>query len=177
MKTPYQYIIKPAGERYNNEKDGLIVNATMDETDFKYTNRIGEVVALPVRNEAKLKVGDKVIVHHNTFRKWFNVKGLLKDSSNFVTGNLFNVGTDMMYAYDRGEGWTPIEDWIFVKPIDKHEEDLWNLDQYETQVGVVKIANKWVGKKVFFDKMCEYKFEIDGEIIYRMREYDLQLVL
>ena len=177
MKTPYQYIIKPVGERYNNEKDGLIVNTTMDETDFKYTNRVGEVVALPVRNEAKLEIGDKVITHHNTFRKWFNVRGNLKDSSNYVRDDMFQVNTDMIFAYDRGDGWKPIEDWIFVKPIENGGENIWNLDMYETQMGEIVIANNLVGEKVFYDKYCDYKFEIDGEVIYRMREMDLQLIL
>ena len=82
--TVNQYIIKPHGSRYINEKDGVIINTTNDETDFKYVNRIGEVVMVPRNNYASLEIGDKVIVHHNTFRKWFNVRGLLKDSSNFV---------------------------------------------------------------------------------------------
>ena len=165
------------GERYNNEIDGLIVNTTMDETDFKYTNRIGEVVALPARNTAGLEVGDKVIVHANTFRKWFNVKGNLKDSSNFIKKGLFQVTTDMVFAYNRGDGWKTIEDWIFVKPIESKGITLNNIGKHETQVGIVKLANKYVGEKVFFEKYCEYEFEIDGELLYRMSEHNLQLLL
>ena len=176
MRTPYQYLIEPEGDRYNNERDGLIVNTTMDETDFKYTNRIGRVIGLPAR-DGVLEVGDKVIVHHNTFRKWFNVRGNLKDSANFVKKGVFQAMEDTIYAYDRGDGWKTIEDWVFVKPIENEGKDIWNIGEYETQIGFVKYANSHVGKKVFFDKHSEYRFDIDGEILYRMREQDLMLLL
>ena len=177
MLTINQYIIKPHGSRYLNEKDGVIINTTNDETDFKYVNRIGEVVMVPRNNYANLEVGDKVIVHHNTFRKWFNVRGLLKDSSNFVGDNQFQVHTDQLYAYNRGDGWKTVEDWIFVKPIENDYITLDNIGQYVVQTGTIKFANDHIGQDVYFSKKSEYKFEIDGEILYRMRERDIMLFI
>ena len=177
MLTINQYLIKPDGARYLNEKDGVIVNTTNDETDFKYVNRIGEVIAVPRDNYANLEVGDKVIVHHNTFRKWWNVRGLLKDSANFVKENTFQVHTDQLYAYNRGEGWKTVDDWIFVKPIENEYITLDNIGQYVVQTGIVKFANDHIGQEVFFDKKSEYKFEIDGEILYRMKERDIMLFI
>ena len=48
-------------------KMGLLLTPLTTETDFKYVNRIGEVVMVPRDNYLGLEVGDKVIVHHNTF--------------------------------------------------------------------------------------------------------------
>ena len=178
MSTINQYIIKPLGDRYNNEKDGVIINTTNDETDFKYVNRLGEVVMVPINNHAGLEVGDKVIVHHNTFRKWFNVRGHLKDSANFIKKGLFQADVDQIFAYDRGDGWKPIYDWVFVEPI---ERDDWvtldDISQYQTRTGTIRIANAHVGDEVYFDKGSEYRFEIDGKILYRMKINDLMILI
>ena len=132
---------------------------------------------MPAANYANLQIGDKVIVHHNTFRKWFNVKGHLKDSSNFVKKDTFQATTDMIFAYDRGDGWKPVEDWIFVKPIPKSVEDIWNTGTHETQTGIIKIGDEHVGEKVMFEEWCEHKYIIDGELLYRMSKHNLLLLL
>lgn len=185
MTTPYDYIIKPIGERYNNVKKiegiDLIVNTTLDETDFKYTNRIGEVIAVP-RKGGELKVGDHVIVHHNTFRKWTNVRGTLKDSSNFVKEGHFLVGPEQLFAYDRGEGWVSLEDYCFVEP-EEVERDPSNLYLTASQLskthsknfGRVYISNPIleaqgvsVGDRVFFNSTASYRFDVDGKVLYKM---------
>lgn len=132
---------------------------------------------MPAANYANLQIGDKVILHHNVFRKWFNVKGHLKDSSNFVKKDTFQANTDMIFAYDRGDGWKSVDGWIFVKPIEKSIEDIWNTGNHETQTGIVKIADEHVGEKVFFEEWCEHKYYIDGELLYRMHKDNLLLLL
>lgn len=185
MKTPYDYIIKPIGDRYNNTKKiediDLIVNSTIDEKDFKYTNRIGEVIAIP-RKGGLLEVGDRVIVHHNTFRKWTNVHGILKDSSNFIKENHFLAGADQIFAFDKGEGWVSVEDYCFVEP-DEVERDPNNLyltakdvsRTHSANLGRVYITNPIltaqgvsVGDKVFFDEKARYRFDVDGKVLYKM---------
>ena len=180
MKTLYEYVIKPHGERYNNTKQiegkELIVNTRIDETDFKFTNRIGEVVIVP--RDGKLQVGDKVIVHHNTFRRWYNVRKKLKDSSNMIKENTFSADLDMIYAYDRGEGWVTLEDYCFIKPIPKKETIFHEEGLYEPLTGIVKYSNPIleqqgvkVGDTVVFSKNSEYKFEIEGEVLYKMSAF------
>ena len=176
------YIVEPAGERYNNSKkiedSELILNTTMDETDYKYTNRIGVIKGLPRRNSI-LREGDRVIVHHNTFRKWFNVRGKLKDSANFVKRDHFYVGFDQIFAYDRGDGWKCLEDYCFIKPIEKEETDLLlDTNKNENKVGIVKFGNKileeqgiYEGDKIFFQGQAEYVFKIDDEILWKMSAF------
>lgn len=172
------YLVTPDGERYNNVKkiEGkeIIVNTTMDETDFKHTNRVGIVTGCP-RREGILKEGDKVIVHHNSFRKWYNVKGNLKDSANFIKEGTFSIGVDQIFAYDRGDGWVSLEDFCFIKPIDKDTDFLYDTDKYQAKMGIVKITNPIleeqgvsVGDKIFFGGQAEYRFDIDGETLWKM---------
>ena len=175
------YLIEPEGDRYNNVKKiagkEIIINSTTDETDFKYTNRIGVVNGTPKR-EGILEVGDRVIVHHNSFRKWFNIHGKLKDSTNYIKEGVFSIGPDQIFAYDRGDGWVCLEDFCFIKPIEKEKGLTFNIKQFESNVGVVKISNPIlesqgvnVGDKILFTGPAEYKFNIDGEILYKMSAF------
>lgn len=181
LKTPRLYLVAPDGERYNNVKQiegkDIIVNSTMDETDFKHTNRVGIIIGCPKRGGV-LKEGDKVIVHHNSFRKWFNVRGMLKDSANFIKEGTFALGLDQIFAYDRGDGWVALEDYCFIKPIDKITDFLFDTDKYQSKEGTVKINNPIlekqgiaVGDKVFFVGAAEYRFEIEDETLWKMSAF------
>ena len=190
MKAVNEYLIQPLGERYNNVKQiggkDVIVNTTMDETDFKYTNRIAEVVAVP-RYEEVLEVGDKIIVHHNTFRKWFNVRGHLKNSSNFIKEGQFFAEPDMIFAYNRGDGWVTLSDYCFIEHQDVKENAFGLLvdDKKCTFQGKVHFTNPIlevqgvkVGDNVVFDRTAAYKFEIDGKTLYKMSAHrNIKLVL
>ena len=181
MQTPYQYLVEPIGERYNNVKKSkdteLIINTTRDETDFKYTNRLGRVVGIP-RRPGLLERGDEVIVHHNTFRKWFNVRGKLKDSANFVKEGNFYVGDEQIFAFRRGDGeWQCIEDYCFIEP-NTGEFGLYHTDDkdgYSVTRGKVYLNNPIlesqgvsVGDEVVFNKSAAYRFDLFGKVLYKM---------
>ena len=75
MKSVYNFVVAPKGERYNNKKkvaDGeLILNTEI--YNHQYVNREAIVVSIPVVGNTDIKPGDTVIVHHNVFRRWHNV--------------------------------------------------------------------------------------------------------
>ena len=72
MKSLYNFIIKPHGERYNNKKKigdkELILNAEISH--HEYVNREAVVIETPIVNKTNIKKGDIIIVHHNIFRRW-----------------------------------------------------------------------------------------------------------
>ena len=86
MKSIYGFLIKPIGERYNNVKKigdkELILNTEV--YNHQYINREAEVLSVPKIGETDIKVGDTVVVHHNIFRRWHNVKGIEKNSRSFI---------------------------------------------------------------------------------------------
>ena len=178
MRPIYDYVIVPDGERYNDVKkigdSELILFAGISEKDHSFTNRIGKVVGIPVK-PGVIEVGDKVIVHHNTFRRWYNARKKLKDSSNLIKDNEFSVQEDQFYAYNKGNGWVTVEDFCFIKPIPLQVSGFEIADQYQNQVGTVHITNQHleeqgvgIGDKVWFSKNSEYEFEIDGVLCYKM---------
>ena len=77
MKSLYNFIIKPLNKRYDNtvkvDNKNLIVNTQVE--DFKFISREAEVVSIPSAFDTVIEVGDKIIVHHNIFRRWYDQRG------------------------------------------------------------------------------------------------------
>lgn len=180
MRPLFSTLVVPKGNRYNNTKNGFIVNTTIDEKDFHYTNRIGVVTVLP-KQASILEVGDEIIVHHNVFRKYWGFQGLLRTSSNDIDTGEFSVNDDQIFAYKRNDVWTAIDDWVFVKPIKKEH----GLIQYDFETHVKLEGNIVFGApegfktsdRVVFRPFSEYEFDIEGEILYRMHRNDLTAIL
>ena len=73
MKSLYNFVISPLGERYNNIKKvgnkELILNTEI--YNHEYINREAIVISCPLLIETDIKPGDKVIVHHNVSNQEF----------------------------------------------------------------------------------------------------------
>ena len=91
MKSVYNFVVTPKGERYNNKKkvDGgeLILNTEI--YNHQFVNRIAVVKSIPMIGDTEIQPGDEVIVHHNIFRRWHNVKGIEKNSKSFFDENTY----------------------------------------------------------------------------------------
>ena len=76
MNPRWNYLIKPEGKEYNNTKkiagQDFIVNTTIE--DAKFCESSGYCVcASPEGSE--IKEGSRVVVHHNVFRTYLDMKG------------------------------------------------------------------------------------------------------
>ena len=105
MKSVYNFVVKPKGERYNNTKklDGgeLILNTEI--FNHQYVNREAEVISTPIIGDTDIKPGDTVIVHHNVFRRWHNVKGVEKNSKSFFNEDTYFINDDQIFLYKRDD--------------------------------------------------------------------------
>jgi hypothetical protein len=76
MKSIYDFIISPKTSRYNNTKKiadkELILNTEIH--NHQYVSRNAIVKSTPTAVTTKIKVDDEIIVHHNVFRRWENIK-------------------------------------------------------------------------------------------------------
>ena len=95
MKSLYSFIVKPLNERYDNIKKvndkTLIVNTGVENHEF--VSKIAAVVYTPAAYTSKIKVGDELYVHHNIFRRWYNIKGeesVVSKTFRFTTKPLLN---------------------------------------------------------------------------------------
>ena len=169
MKSVYNYVVKPKGNRYNNSKKigdkDLILNTEI--FNHQYINREAEVISTPLISYSNIKPGDTIIVHHNVFRRWHNVKGIEKNSRSYFNENTYIISQDQIFArYDKQ--WKPMPNYCFVKPIKNF--DKFNINQEQPLVGVIEYADKGFNKGdlVGFTPNSEYEFVIDGQKLYRV---------
>ena len=169
MKAYKDFIVSPIGQRYNNstkvgEKE-LILNTEV--FNHQYVNRLAKVIATPLLFQSPINVGDEVIVHHNIFRRWHDVKGREKNSRSYWKEDKYLITEDQIYLYKRKD-WVATPGFSFVKPL--KTVDKFNTKQERPLIGVVKYSDGTFNKEelVGFDPVSTYEFVIDGERLYRV---------
>lgn len=170
MNSLYDFIVKPIGGRYANEtKVGdktLILNTKIES--FKYVNKLAKVIEVPRNNFTPIKKGDIVVIHHNIFRRYYDIKGKEKNSRAFFKNNEYLVSSDQIYLYKRDGKWNTIYDICFVTPTENYREGILKYDNKSLNYLGIK-----VGDKISFKKKRQFEFLIDGELLYCMKSKDI----
>ena len=170
MKSVYNFVVKPKGERYNNTKklDGgeLILNTEI--FNHQYVNRTAIVKSTPIIGDTDILPGDEVIVHHNIFRRLHNVKGEEKNSRSFFNEDTYFINQDQIFLYKRNNEWIAPKGYCFVKPL--KAVDQFNIESEKPLQGIVKYSDGTVevGELVGFRPNSEYEFIVDNERLYRV---------
>lgn len=181
MKSVYDFIVRPIGDRYNNVKKinnkDLVLNTKIES--WKFVNRIAEVVSTPLAFNTPIKKGNTVVVHQNVFRRFYNMKGEQANSRSFFKDDLYFAASDQIYLYKQ-EKWRSFGDRCFVKPIENNNS-LFN-DKMLKGIGVLKIGNNNLEASnidledvVGFKLGAEWEFLIDNELLYCMKSNDIIL--
>ena len=180
MRSVYDFIIKPVGKRYDNEvkvgEHTLITNSPIES--FKHVNNIAEVVETPVAFATPTRKGDLIMVHHNVFRVFYDMKGIKKNSRSFLKNDLFFCAVDQVYLYKRKDTWKSFGDRCFVAPV--NNKDLLSTDKVADLIGILKIGNSSLeesginpGDIVGFTPNSEWEFVVDNQIMYCMKSNDI----
>jgi hypothetical protein len=170
MKSVYNFVVKPKGERYNNSKKigdkELIINTEI--YNHQYVNREAIVVSTPIIGDTDIKPGDTVIVHHNVFRRWHNVKGKEKNSRSYFNESTYFITPDQIFLYKKNNKWETPKGYCFVKPL--KAIDQFNIKSEKPLQGIVKYSDGTVkvNDLIGFRPSSEYEFIIDGEKLYRI---------
>ena len=170
MKAPFDFVIEPKGSRYNNSKKvgdkQLILNTEIFNHEF--INRHAIVKSTPTAYESTIKPGDEIIVHHNVFRRWHNVKGKEKNSRSFFDENTYLVKEDQIFLYKRNKEWKACDGYCFVQPIKQRNKLA--VEKEEQCIGIVKYTDGvWNNKElVGFTPFSTYEFIIDDTKLYRI---------
>jgi hypothetical protein len=180
MTSVFSFIVKPVGERYNNKVkiDGkdLIINTKIES--FKSVNNLAEVVSIPLAYSTNIKVGDLVVIHHNVFRRFYDIRGKQKNSRAFFMDNLYFCDIDQIYLYKNDDSWKAFGDRCFVKPI-KNNDSL-KLDKEQNLIGILKYGNSSLealkiheGDLVGYTPFGEFDFVVEGQRLYCMKSNDI----
>ncbi len=169
MNAYKDFIVSPIGGRYNNTKQiddkELVLNTEI--YNHQYINRSAKVIATPLLFQSPLKAGDEIIVHHNIFRRWSDVKGREKNSRSYWKDNKYIISKDQIYLYKR-DNWIAMPGFSFVKPLKAINK--FNVESERPLIGIVKYSDGKFNKKdlVGFRPNSEFEFIINGEKLYRV---------
>ena len=171
MQSLFNFIVKPKNERYDNKKyiddQELLVNTEI--SDHRYVSRNGIVTAIPKSQKTEIQIDDEVIVHHNVFRRWYDVRGVEKNSRSYYKEDKYFITSDQIFLYKRNKNWQAPKGFCFVKPIESN-----NIIEKEMPLrGIIKYVDKElkdIQKEdlVGFTPSSEYEFIVDGERLYRV---------
>ena len=170
MKSVYNFVVTPKGERYNNKKkvgdSELILNTEI--FNHQYINREAKVISTPIVGDTDVEPGDTVIVHHNIFRRWHDVKGREKNSRSYFNESTYFINHDQIFLYKRKDKWIAPKGYCFVKPL--KAIDQFNIESEKPLQGIVKYSDGTVkvNDLIGFKPNSEYEFIVDGERLYRV---------
>jgi hypothetical protein len=169
MKSVYDFVVSPIKSRYNNTKKvgdkELVVNTEI--FNHQFISREAVVKSVPLIGETNIKVGDTVIVHHNVFRRWHNMKGVEKNSRGYINETTYLVESDQIFLY-KNKNWVAQKNYCFVAPVASTNK--LSVDKEKPLVGIVKYTDGTVenGSLVGFKPSSEYEFIINGQKLYRV---------
>lgn len=181
MKSVSRFIVKPYNSLYNNVKkigdNSLLLNTSIES--FRHVSKEALVLATPTINpDSPIKVGDIVMIHHNIFRSYYDIKGKEKKSSTYFKDDMYLVSPDQIYAYKSFDKWCAHLDYCFVKPI--VETSNLKTQKEQKHIGILKIGNSSLnelkispGDLVGFKPFGEFEFIIDDERLYCMKSNDI----
>ena len=170
MKSVYNFIVQPVGERYNNKVEvgnkELILNTEI--FNHQYVNRLAKVVSVPTAKSTEIQAGDIVLVHFNVFRRWHDVKGKERNSRSYLNEDKYFVNDDQIFLYKRNKKWICPQGYCFVQPI-KDNSKL-STDTEKPLVGIVKHTDgrAELNSLVGFLPGMECEFVVDGKRLYRV---------
>lgn len=187
MKSPFYFIAKPlSGKRYNNTKKigGIDFIVSTSEEDHKFSNRYAEVIDTPVDYHGPIEQGDILLVHHNVFKFYNDMKGRRKSGRSFFMDDKFFIEPDQFFMYKKNNTWHSYDRYCFVKPVPAEESFIFKPFSEEPLVGIMKYPNDYLKSKginsgdlISFKPESEYEFDVDGEKLYRMYDHQITMKL
>ena len=180
MKSIYDFIIQPLGDKYSNtvKISGVDVVVNTKIENWKFVNRLATVIETPLAFNSKIKKGDIVVIHQNVFRTFYDMKGQKKKSRSYFKDDLYFCAIDQIYLYKNSDGWNSFGDRCFIKPIKENNVLTANIEQ--KHIGILKIGNSSLealeinqGDLVGYTPNGEWEFLVENERLYCMKSNDI----
>jgi hypothetical protein len=187
MRSPFYFIAEPLNERrYNNTKDigGVEFIVNTSEEDHKFSNRYAKVIETPLGYEGPVRPGDILLVHHNVFKFYNDMKGNRKSGKSFFKDNKFFIESEQFFMYKSGGSWHSYDRYCFVKPVPATESYIKKPFTHEPLMAEMRYPNDYLKSKgvsagdiVCFTPDSDYEFDVDGEKLYRVYDHQITIKL
>ena len=182
MNSIYDFIVRPLGKEYSNDINiggvKLILNTKIES--FKFVNNLAVVVSIPLAYKTHINVGDIIVIHHNVFRTFYDIKGKKKKSRSWFKEDLYFCSLDQVYLYKNknDDDFKSINNRCFIKPLKSKRK--FSVDKEQKLIGILKIGNSSLeaagvseGDLVGYTPYGEYDFIINDERLYCMKSNDI----
>ena len=187
MRSPKDFIVKPVkGRRYDNTKNigGKEILVSTSEEDYKFSNRLAIVQEVPLGYTGPVKKGDTLLVHHNVFKFYNDMRGRQQSGKSFFKDDLFFIDNDQFFLYKQKGKWKAYDRYCFIKPIPPEESFVMKTCNTEPLMGVMEYPNEYLkskgikkGDKVSYTPFNNYEFIVDGEKLFRLHDHQVTMVL
>lgn len=154
------------------------------EEDHVFSNRYAEVVEVPLGYNGPITQGDILLVHHNVFKYYNDIKGRQKSGKSFFRDDNFFIEMDQFFMYKKGSTWNTHDKYCFVKPLPAIDCYIKKPFTNEPLMGTMKYPNEYliskgikVGDIVCFSFDAEYEFTVDDEKLYRIMDHQITIKL
>lgn len=178
MKVKADTFLIKVTQTTNNRIGNFIIDT--DYNKYNHAVQIGEVTHLPItitpqyKYDNVINVGDTIIFHHFVVQPDHKIKAM---------ENIYKCEYFHIYAIIKQGELIPIEDAIFVEPIEETTEDLYRnglrvkmVEGKKMKTGIVFASSKQAqsfgvlsGDKVFYGANADYPMKVVGKDLYRMR--------
>jgi hypothetical protein len=187
MRSPFSFIVKPLkGRRYDNIKsigDINFITSTSQE-DHMASNRFAEVVSTPLGYDGDIKKGHILLVHHNVFKFYYDMRGRQQSSHNHFKDDMFFVEDDQFFMYFDEDQWRCHSKYCFIEPVEVKDYYLAKPGTEEPLIGKIRYINQElielglsVGDEIAFEPDSEYEFNINEQKLYRMFTSNIKIKL
>jgi hypothetical protein len=177
MRSPNQFIVKPLNDsRYLDtiDIDGIRLIVSTSQEDASSSNREAIVMETPLVYDGPISVGDHLLVHHNVFKFYYDMKGRQRNGRSYFKDGLFFIDDMQYFMWRKSDGdWQTVGDVCFIEPIGEKESWIQKFTDLEPLQGVIRyrsdsLEGADVGDEVLFRPNSEYEFRIHGRTMYRV---------
>jgi hypothetical protein len=176
LASIHDFIVEPFNERTTSNKKiegkDLIINTDLQSHEF--VSREARVLSVPMLHETEIKEGDIVIIHHNVFRRFYDVRGKEKWSRSRLGENLWLASPDQVYGIKKENKVVPLKGYCFIAPV--HNEDSYEEGKEKKLIGVIKYINPSdISEDIDFNCVAgftpgsEFEFILNGLKLYRIK--------
>lgn len=187
MRSPFYFIAEPLKDkRYDNTKEisGVEFIVSTSEEDHRFSNRYAVVIETPLGYTGPIKSGDILLVHHNVFKFYNDMKGNRKSGKSFFKDNKFFIESEQFFMYKSDGVWNSYDRYCFVKPVPAIDSYIKKPFTYEPLMAEMKYPNEYLKSKgvssgdiVCFTPDSDYEFDVDGEKLYRVYDHQITMKL
>ena len=187
MKSPHYFIVEPVNQkRYNNTKQiddvDFVINTSQE--NHLASRREAIVINTPINYQGPIQKGDLLLVHHNVFKFYYDMKGREKSCKSFFMDNLFFVDYEQFFMYKQNGKWHSHDRYCFVKPIKTKDSLIYKNTKEEPLTAEMIYTNQtlinqgvFANSIVSFKPESEYPFTVEGEKLYRMYDHQITMLL